>query len=112
VLRCNLAEARLLVGEQGLDAAAAAAALLELGPELAVVTAGPDLAVARGACAAVARPPRVDVVSPLGAGDAFMGAFAAGLYAVGFDLAGAEEALGAAVAAGAMACTHLEAFPS
>lgn len=112
VLRCNLAEARLLAGENGLDAVAAASALLELGPELAVVTAGPELAVARGACAAEARPPRVDVVSPLGAGDAFMGALAAGLGAGGFDLAGAEGALAAAVAAGATACTHLEAFPS
>jgi fructokinase len=112
VLRCNLAEARLLAGADDLDAAAAATALLELGPRLAVVTAGPDLAVARGACAAEARPPRVDVRSPLGAGDAFMGTFAAGLYAAGFDLAGAEAALAAAVAAGARTCTHLEAFPS
>jgi fructokinase len=112
VLRCNLAEARLLAGEDRLDAADAAAALLELGPALAVVTAGPAAAVARGACTAEATPAAVDVVSPLGAGDAFMGAFAAGLHASEFDLASAEPALAAAVAAGARACTHLEAFPA
>ncbi|MCL4287558.1 MAG: 5-dehydro-2-deoxygluconokinase, partial [Thermoleophilia bacterium] len=112
VLRCNLDEARLLAGADDLDAAAAAAALLELGPGLAVVTAGPGLAVARGACAAEARPPRVAVVSPLGAGDAFMGALAAGLADVGFDLSRAGGALATAAAAGARTCTHLEAFPS
>jgi fructokinase len=112
VLRCNLAEARLLTGTDDLDAAAAATALLELGPELAVVTDGSDRAVTRGACTAEVRPPRVEVVSPLGAGDAFMGTFAAGLYTGGFDLADAGPALAAAAAAGARACTHLEAFPS
>ena len=38
-------------------------------------------------------PPAVEVVSPLGAGDAFMGTLAAGLHATGFDLGRAEEAL-------------------
>lgn len=110
VLRCNLAEGRLLAGDQSLDAAAAARALCELGPGLVVVTAGAEPAVARGACDAEAVPPRVDVVSPLGAGDAFMGALAATLHAGGFDLPRSERALAAAVAAGGAACTRLEAF--
>jgi fructokinase len=112
VLRCNLTEARLLAGDDRLEAAAAAEAAVALGPELVIVTAGPDAAVARGACEAEALPERVEVVSPLGAGDAFMGAFAAGLHAGGYDLAAADVALEAAVAAGARVCTHLEAFPS
>jgi sugar/nucleoside kinase (ribokinase family) len=50
-------------------------------------------------------------VSPLGAGDAFMGTLAAKLHVAGFDLTRADEALVAAVEQGAQACTHLGAFP-
>jgi sugar/nucleoside kinase (ribokinase family) len=50
------------------------------------------------------------VISPLGAGDAFMGTLAAGLHRVGFDLRRAAEALQEAVEAGARTCTHLGAF--
>jgi fructokinase len=111
VLKCNLGEARWLLAEEQVTATAAAESLLDLGPELVVVTAGTAPAVARGACTAAAQPPAVEVVSPLGAGDAFMGTLAAKLHAAGFDLTRADEALAAAVEQGARACTHLGAFP-
>ena len=113
VLKCNLGEARWLLDDGEVAAAAdAAEALAELGPALVVVTAGTAPAAARGACAADVAPPEVELVSPLGAGDAFMGTLAAGLHAGGFDLAGCGEALAAAAEQGALACTHLGAFPS
>jgi hypothetical protein len=46
------------------------------------------------------------VVSTLGAGDAFMGTLAAHLGAVGWDPAGAEPALAAAVGESTRACGH------
>jgi len=109
VLRCNLGEARWLLRDEAVDAGAAAAALLALGPELAVVTAGTSPVAARGACSVDIAPPAVAVVSPLGAGDAFMGALAAGLHAVDFDPGRAGAALSDAVERGARACTHLGA---
>lgn len=110
VLKCNASEARWLLGDDDLAVAVAAEALHELGPELVVVTDGIRPAIARGAVDASAMPPSVDVVSPLGAGDAFMGALAAGLHAAGFDLSRAEAALHDAVDAAARTCTHLGAF--
>jgi fructokinase len=112
VLKCNLGEARWLLGDDEVDAAGAADALHRLGPELVVVTAGTAPAVCRGAAAAEAAPPAVELVSPLGAGDAFMGTLAAGLHASGFDLTRAGDALAAAAEQGALACTHLGAFAS
>jgi len=112
VLKCNLAEARWLLGDDAIATEAAAAALHELGPQLVVITAGTRPAVARGACTAAVAPPPVELVSPLGAGDAFMGTLAAGLHATGFDLGRAEPALRAAAEQGARACTHLGAFPA
>ena len=85
-LKCNAAEARWLTGEPDASVDGAAEALLRLGPELVVVTDGTAPAIARGAVRAAVIPPPVDVVSPLGAGDAFMGALAAGLHATGFEL--------------------------
>jgi fructokinase len=113
VLKCNLGEARWLLDEDDVGAAAdAAEALAGLGPSLAVVTAGTAPAAARGACSAEAAPPEVGLVSPLGAGDAFMGTLAAGLHANGFELARCGDALAAAAERGAFACTHLGAFPA
>lgn len=112
ILKCNLGEARWLLDDGEVATAAdAAEALAALGPTLAVVTAGTAPAAARGACAADVVPPDVELVSPLGAGDAFMGTLAAGLHAGGFELAGCGEALAAAAEQGALACTHLGAFP-
>ncbi|MFN8114411.1 MAG: PfkB family carbohydrate kinase [Solirubrobacterales bacterium] len=112
VLKCNIGEARWLLADERVDAGAAADALHALGPELVVVTAGTAAAVCRGAAVAEAAPPDVELVSPLGAGDAFMGTLAAGLHAGGFDLSRAGDALTAAAEQGALACTHLGAFAS
>ncbi len=103
VVRANQWEAKELTGET--DPAAAAQALCGLGAELGVVTIGRQGAVMRGAASAEAVSPRVEVVSPMGAGDAFMGALAAGLAQVDWDLERGGEALAVAVEAGAHACT-------
>ena len=103
LVRANQWEAGELTGEA--DPSAAAEALCGLGAKLAVVTVGRDGAVMRGAASGEAASPRVDVVSPLGAGDAFMGALAAGLARLDWDPERAAEALPGAVEAGARACT-------
>ncbi len=110
LLKSNRSEAEWLTGRSGAGAAELAAALLELGPELVVVTAGAEGAAARGACSAEVRPPAVDVVSPLGSGDVFMGTLAAGLLDGGWDLGRAPAAIEAAAVAGSEACTRLGAF--
>jgi sugar/nucleoside kinase (ribokinase family) len=109
VLKCNAAEARWLLGDADPPIEIAAEALHDLGPDLVVVTDGVAPAIARGAVAAAARPPSVEIVSPLGAGDAFMGTLAAGLLAAGFDLSRTADALQAAVEAAARTCTRLGA---
>lgn len=103
VARANQWEARELTGES--DPAAAASALCELGAELGVVTDGRKGALIRGAASGEQASPDVEVVSPLGAGDAFTGALAAGLERVEWDASRAAEALPGAVEAGARACT-------
>jgi sugar/nucleoside kinase (ribokinase family) len=103
VVRANQWEARELTGES--DPADAAQSLCELGARLGVVTIGREGAVMRGAASAEASSPPVEVVSPLGAGDAFMGALAAGLAKVEWEPERAAEALPGAVEAGARACT-------
>ena len=106
VSRANLDEARWLTGLDSADALAAADALCELGATLGVVTTGPGAVVMRGAAVAEVQVEAIDVVSPLGAGDAFMGALAAGLAELEWDARRGAEALPAAVAAGTRACTH------
>lgn len=103
VARANEWEAREITGKS--DPAAAASALCEMGATLGVVTVGRKGAVMRGAASAEQDSPQVEVVSPLGAGDAFMGALAAGLAAVSWDPERGGEALAGAVEAGARACT-------
>jgi sugar/nucleoside kinase (ribokinase family) len=102
VARANEWEAREITGES--DPAAAASAFVEQGAQLGVVT-GRDGAVMRGAADAEETSPPVEVVSPLGAGDAFTGALAAGLAAVEWEPSRGAEALKGAVEAGARACT-------
>jgi sugar/nucleoside kinase (ribokinase family) len=109
VVRANEWEARELTDED--DPAKAAEALCGLGATLAVVTLGPGGALVRGAASAEAPSPEVEVISPLGAGDAFIGAFAAGLSARGWDPTRAAEVLPGACAAGARACTAWGAQP-
>jgi fructokinase len=103
-VRANADEARAITGED--DPARAAAELAALGARIAVVTRGASGAVMRGVAEADADGIEVHVVSPLGAGDAFMGALVAGLAAAEWDAARAAEALGSATEAGARACTH------
>lgn len=104
LLKSNLAEARLLLSDSELEAPEAAAALCELGPELAVVTAGARPAVARGGAEAECPPIPVEDPQPVGAGDAFMGTLAAHMHAAAFSPPAVSTALPKAVAAGAEAC--------
>jgi fructokinase len=108
VVRANREEAMAIADVE--DPRAAAERLVELGAELAVVTMGAEGAVMRGGCAAEAPAPQVEVVSTLGAGDAFMGALVAGLAARDWDLARGGEALEPALAVAAEACTRWAAL--
>lgn len=105
VVRANADEARLIAGlDHGASPAEAATALCELGATVAVVTMGADGAMARGAAEVEAPAPSVDVVSPLGAGDAFLGALAAGIGRRGWSPPAVAEAVPEAVEAGSRAC--------
>lgn len=107
-VRANRDEAIAIAGED--DPRRAAAAIAAMGAELAVVTLGGEGAVIRGACEAEAPAVEVEVVSTLGAGDAFMGTLLAGFANAGWDPTRAGEALGPALAAAAEACTRLSAL--
>lgn len=106
----NREECETAVGER--EPAAAAAALLDHGVELAIVKQGPDGVLARTADETVEVPPfPVEVVNGLGAGDAFGGAICHGLLA-GWPL---ERILRFANVAGALVASRLEcstAMPS
>ena len=110
-LRMNEAEAGWLAPDADGPAAAAEALAANLGATVVVVTLGRRGAVARGAVAAEAPGVGVDVVSPLGAGDAFLGALAAGFAKRGWAPEAAHEVLAEANAAGARACTAWRAVP-
>ncbi len=77
-----------------------------------MVTAGAEPLAARGICSAEVEPPEVEMVSPLGSGDVFMGTLAAGLMGMGadWDADAVPALLERAAAAGAEACTRLGAF--
>lgn len=104
VIKCNRIEAKLITGED--DPLNAARGLASFGPRLAVVTDGPGLVITAGAIECEYLPPEVEVVSPLGAGDAFMGALSAGLHRVDWDFRRVDEVLPEAAAAGAAICGH------
>ena len=108
VVRTNREESRLLTGKD--DPAAAAAAICDLGATLGVVSLGPDGALVSGAASAHAPGVPVEVVSTLGAGDAFFGTLAAELAKLGWDASRAGEALPVAVRASSEACTRWEAW--
>jgi fructokinase len=103
LVKANANEARLLTGEQ--DPAAAAEAIAAMGVELVVVTLGSDGALARGALAHEVPGRAAQVVSAIGAGDAFFGTLLAGLQAAGWDAGdpSLRDALDAAAEAGARA---------
>ncbi|PRY41305.1 carbohydrate kinase family protein [Umezawaea tangerina] len=82
----------------------AAAALMDLGPRLVVITDGPRPVYCAGAGRTMsATPPSVQVVDSTGAGDGFAGAFC-GLYAQGRPL---EDCLSVATAVGTLCVTSL-----
>lgn len=102
VVKLNRHEAAMLTGED--DPRGAARALLGGATELVVLTDGDGPVLVAGAAEGSHRPPPATVVSPLGAGDAFMGAFAAELHRAGWDLSAADRALEPAAAAAARIC--------
>lgn len=110
VVRATLEEARGIAG-LGPEAGPGecAEALCELGARVAVVTMGADGAIARGEASGQAPAPVVDVVSPLGAGDAFFGALAAEAHRGGWTPDAVAAGLGTAAEAGARACETWEA---
>lgn len=108
VLKCNRGEAAWLLGGDG--GPRAADELCELGPRLTVLTDGSGPVVAGGVGEAVVEPPAVEVVSPLGAGDVFMGHLAAGLHEREWELHGVRPVLERAAGAAAQACERLGAF--
>jgi fructokinase len=108
VVRANRDEAAAIAEVD--DPREAASRLAEMGAELAVVTLGEQGAVIRGACEADAPGVDVEVVSTLGAGDAFMGTLVAGLAERDWDPSRAAEALGPALEAAAEACTRYSAL--
>ncbi len=108
VVRANRTEATRIAGVE--DPREAAEAIAALGADLAVVTLGAEGAVIRGACDAEAPAPEVEVVSTIGAGDAFMGTLVAGLANLDWNLERADEALGPALDAAAAACTRMPAL--
>jgi sugar/nucleoside kinase (ribokinase family) len=109
LVRANREESRLITGRD--DAGAAAEELCRLGARLGVVTLGPDGALVRGEAHGHAPGVEVEVVSTMGAGDAFMGTLAAGLAKRGWDASRAVDALPDAVAASSAACTGWAARP-
>ncbi len=105
MVRANLDEARHIAQlDPQTEAPEAAEALCELGARVAVVTMGDEGAVARGEAEAEAVAPEVDVVAPLGAGDAFFGTLTAGVALAGWAPSAVANSLEAACAAGARAC--------
>lgn len=98
----NQDEVEVAVGER--DPRRAAAALLELGAQLAIVKRGGEGVLAATADQVIeVSPIRLDVVNGLGAGDAFGGTLAHGLVR-GWTL---ERTLALANAAGALAASRL-----
>lgn len=111
LLKCNIHEARWLTARDDATPADAAEELVaDLGADLVVVTAGADPLAARGRCSAELEPPAVEMVSPLGSGDVFMGTLAAGLIRTDWEPESIPDLLAEAAAAGAEACERLGAF--
>jgi ribokinase len=107
----NEVEAEQLTGERIESPADAmrAASILRTGTQRVVVTLGAAGAVLLGEAPPTHVPvPRVEVLDTTAAGDAFVGALAAGLVRGDAD----ETAVRDAVIAGSLACTKLGAIPS
>jgi fructokinase len=104
LVRANEAEAELLTGEANPERGAAA--LCDAGATLVVITLGSGGAILRGAERGDVAAAPAEVVSTVGAGDAFTGTLAARLALSGFDPAAVVAALGDAAEAAARACEH------
>jgi sugar/nucleoside kinase (ribokinase family) len=101
LVRCNREEARLLTGDEDPDTAACA--LVAAGARVAVVTLGPEGAVARGEVTADVPGRSARAISTIGAGDTLMGTLLGRLALAGWDPAAIGEALPKAVDAAARA---------
>ena len=109
LVKANRAEAELITGSP--DPETSAGILLDLGPAVVVITDGDGQVICRGASVAETRPDPVEVVSPLGAGDAFMGGLVAGLSRTGWDLAATGSLLDEACGLAGMTCRVWGARP-
>jgi sugar/nucleoside kinase (ribokinase family) len=104
MVRANQAEAELMTGES--DPERAALALRKAGARLAVITLGSGGAILRGSVRGEVPAAPANVLSTVGAGDAFTGTLLARLALSGFYPAAAAAALGEAAEAAARACEH------
>jgi sugar/nucleoside kinase (ribokinase family) len=104
LVRANRAEAELMTGES--DPERAALALRKAGAQLVAITLGSQGAILRGSEKADVRAVPAEVVSTVGAGDAFTGTLVARLVLSGFYPAAVAAALGDAAGAAARACEH------
>jgi fructokinase len=105
VVRCNFDEAIEIAGLDDVgDLEIAAESMHDLGAETAIVTSGDGPIAVRGAARADLEAPAVEVVSALGAGDAFVGGLVAALAHRGFDPSRVAEAIPAALESAAAAC--------
>jgi sugar/nucleoside kinase (ribokinase family) len=102
MVRCNLAEATLMTGEE--DPERAALALVKGGARLVVITLGPLGAILRGELRADAPGVQARVRSTIGAGDVLTGVLVAQLALTGFYPAAVAASLRTAVAEAARAC--------
>lgn len=102
LVRVNAAEAALMTGER--DVERAALALTKAGARLVVITLGAEGAILRGELRADADGVPAQVVSTMGAGDAFTGTLLARLALSNFYPAAVAASLPEAVQAGARAC--------
>jgi sugar/nucleoside kinase (ribokinase family) len=102
LVRANRSEAEAMTGER--DPERAAAALVQDGATMVVLTLGRGGAILRGAARADAAAVACEVISTAGAGDALTGTLLAALAAHDFSPSAVAAALPAAVAAASRAC--------
>ena len=104
LVRANQPEAELMTGEA--DPEAAAAALGAAGARLVVISLGSAGAILRGEARADVAAVTAEVLSTIGAGDAFTGVLLGRLAQNGFSAGSAAAALEEAAVAAARACEH------
>jgi fructokinase len=104
LVHANRDEAELMTGEPEVERAAAA--LVAMGARLVAITLGSGGAILRGAERGDVDAVPVDVVSTIGAGDAFTGTLVARLATNDGARGTVADALGEAAAAAARACSH------